>query len=88
MGILLVVVSVQFIVAFLAETLYDLFMKVQRVYIDTSVLGGCFDTESAEWSNALMGDFRSGRLKPVLSDVVKLKFRTHQTLCKRSTSSY
>jgi len=45
-------------------------MKVQRVYLDTSVLGGCFDTEFAQWSNALMRDFRVGRLRPVLSDVV------------------
>ena len=46
-------------------------MKVQRVYIDTSVLGGCFDVEFAQWSNALLNDFRSGRLKPVVSDVVE-----------------
>ena len=45
-------------------------MKIQRVYIDTSVLGGCFDAEFAEWSNALMDDFRRGRLKPVLSNVI------------------
>jgi hypothetical protein len=43
-------------------------MKVQRVYIDTSVLGGCFDTEFSPWSNALIGDFRTGRLKPVVSE--------------------
>lgn len=40
-----------------------------RIYIDTSVLGGCFDAEFAKWSNALIGDFRAGRLVPVLSDV-------------------
>ena len=44
-------------------------MKRQRVYIDTSVLGGCFDAEFAPWSNALMQDFRSGRLTPILSEV-------------------
>ena len=44
-------------------------MKRQRVYVDTSVLGGCFDPEFAPWSNALMRDFRSGRLIPVLSEV-------------------
>ena len=40
-----------------------------RIYIDTSVLGGCFDAEFSEWSNALVRDFRGGRLKAVLSDV-------------------
>ena len=44
-------------------------MKPLRIYIDTSVLGGCFDVEFAEWSNGLIGDFRAGRLVPVLSDV-------------------
>ena len=40
-----------------------------RIYIDTSVLGGCFDREFATWSNGLVRDFRAGRLVPVLSDV-------------------
>jgi len=44
-------------------------MKLQRVYLDTSVLGGCFDPEFAEWSNGLVQDFRSARFKPVLSQV-------------------
>jgi hypothetical protein len=29
-------------------------MKIQRVYVDTSVLGGCFDVEFAQWSLALV----------------------------------
>ena len=40
-----------------------------RIYVDTSVLGGCFDQEFETWSNALVRDFRAGRLIPVLSDV-------------------
>jgi hypothetical protein len=44
-------------------------VKPLRIYIDTSVLGGCFDIEFAVWSNALIGDFRAGRLIPLLSDV-------------------
>lgn len=44
-------------------------MDQLRIYIDTSVLGGCFDAEFAPWSNGLMRDFRAGRLVPVLSDV-------------------
>lgn len=48
-------------------------MKVPRVYIDTSVIGGCFDAEFAVWSNALVRDGRLGRLRLVLSDVVALE---------------
>ena len=44
-------------------------MEILRIYVDTSVLGGCFDPEFAPWSLALMRDFRAGRLIPVLSDV-------------------
>ena len=44
-------------------------MEPLRIYIDTSVLGGCFDVEFAEWSNGLIWDFRAGRLVPVLSDM-------------------
>jgi hypothetical protein len=45
-------------------------MKLQRIYLDTSVLGGCFDPEFAEWSNGLIQDFRDGLFKPLLSQVV------------------
>lgn len=45
-------------------------MKKQRVYIDTSVIGGCLDEAFAPWSNGLMEDFRAGNLSPVLSEIV------------------
>ena len=44
-------------------------MKRPQIYVDTSVFGGCFDAEFATWSNALMADFREGRLRLVVSDV-------------------
>ena len=40
-----------------------------RIYVDTSVLGGCFDAEFSPWSNGLVEDFRRGLLRAVLSDV-------------------
>ena len=43
---------------------------MQRVYLDTSVVGGCFDREFAPWSTALVRDFRVGRLRAVVSDLV------------------
>ncbi|WP_446009806.1 PIN domain protein [Candidatus Electrothrix sp.] len=45
-------------------------MKIQRIYTDTSVIGGCFDSEFTKWSNGLMQDFRLGTFKPLLSEIV------------------
>lgn len=45
-------------------------MKRLHVYLDTSVVGGCFDPEFATWSNALVGDFEAGRFVPVVSELV------------------
>ena len=45
-------------------------MKLQRVYIDTSVIGGCLDEEFAPWSNGLVSDFQKGLFRPVISEVV------------------
>ena len=41
----------------------------QRVYIDTSVIGGCFDQEFEEWSNRLINEFQSGQKIAVISDI-------------------
>ncbi len=45
-------------------------MRLPRVYVDTSVLGGYFDSEFAQWSRALMNDFHAARLQPFLSDLL------------------
>ncbi|MEP7345139.1 MAG: hypothetical protein ABI877_07725, partial [Gemmatimonadaceae bacterium] len=45
-------------------------MRHSGIYVDTSVLGGYFDQEFAEWSRALVEDFRAARLRPVLSDLL------------------
>jgi hypothetical protein len=44
-------------------------VKRLRIYLDTSVIGGCYDPEFAVWSLALIEDFRQRRYGPVLSDV-------------------
>ncbi len=41
----------------------------QRVYIDTSVIGGCFDIEFKEWSIKLFNEFKSGEKIAVVSDI-------------------
>ncbi len=45
-------------------------MHKLRVYIDTSVIGGCFDKEFAEWSNLLFQEFIEGKKIAVISEVV------------------
>ena len=42
---------------------------IQRVYIDTSVIGGCIDNEFKEWSVKLFNEFRNGRKIAVISDI-------------------
>ncbi len=44
-------------------------MKLSRIYLDTSVIGGCHDEEFKSWSNGLMKDFRLKNFIPVLSEL-------------------
>jgi len=41
----------------------------QRIYIDTSVIGGCFDNEFQEWSNRLISEINTGQKIAVVSDI-------------------
>ena len=43
----------------------------QRVYIDTSVIGGCEDDEFSRWSRLLVDEFRTGVRIAVVSDVTR-----------------
>ena len=44
-------------------------MKTLRIYLDTSVLGGCFDSEFEQWSNRLLEALRRREYIAVLSSV-------------------
>jgi len=44
--------------------------KKTRIYVDTSVIGGCFDPEFELWSNGLFEDFKTGIFIPVVSEIV------------------
>jgi predicted nucleic acid-binding protein len=61
-------------------------MNKLRIYIDTSVIGGCFDKEFAEWSNKLFKEFIEGKKIAIISDVTtseldeapdKIKYRIY-----------
>lgn len=43
----------------------------QRIYIDTSVIGGCEDEEFSEWSIQLLDEFRQGLKIAVISDLTR-----------------
>ena|SRR3989338_6589229 len=44
-------------------------MKKFRIYVDTSVIGGCCDPEFQEWSNGLLLDFQKGTFLLLLSEL-------------------
>jgi predicted nucleic acid-binding protein len=46
-------------------------VKKIRVYVDTSVIGGCFDPEFEKWSNVLFKNFEDKILVPLTSAVVE-----------------
>ena len=48
-------------------------MRRLRVYVDTSVIGGCFDEEFAEESRALIEAAREGRFVLLLSDLLAVE---------------
>jgi len=50
-------------------------MKIQRAYVDTSVVGGCLDREFALESRALMELAKGGELRFVVSDLLVAELR-------------
>jgi hypothetical protein len=63
-------------------------MKKLRIYVDTSVIGGCFDPEFQAWSNGLIEDFRIGTFRLVLSDVTAAEIERAQNRYVSFTGSY
>lgn len=49
---------------------------IPRVYIDTSVIGGCIDDEFATWSTQLFDEFRRGIKVAVVSDLTRRELET------------
>lgn len=45
-------------------------MKKIKIYLDTSVIGGCFDEEFEKYSNELFKYFEKGIYIPVISELV------------------
>jgi len=51
-----------------------------RVYIDTSVVGGCFDEEFAFWSLMLFDEFRVGVKQPLSQISLAVNWRVRQRI--------
>jgi hypothetical protein len=50
-------------------------MKKTRIYVDTSVIGGCCDPGFQEWSCGLLKDFQSGIFSLYLSILIDAEIR-------------
>jgi len=48
-------------------------MMKPRIYVDTSVIGGCLDDEFSLYSRRLFDEFRTGTKRVVVSDIVLLE---------------
>jgi predicted nucleic acid-binding protein len=46
-------------------------MKTTRIYVDTSVIGGCCDPEFQVWSTGLLADFKAGVYALLLSELTE-----------------
>ena len=43
--------------------------KKLKIYLDTSVIGGCFDEEFSFWSEKIIEDFKKGKISLYLSQL-------------------
>ena len=51
----------------MGKSIIDFIMKKLRIYLDTSVIGGCFDEEFKQYSIALFKEFDAGSYIAVIS---------------------
>lgn len=59
----------------------------QRIYIDTSVIGGCEDEEFSRWSTQLFEEFRKGLRIAVVSDLTRRELEGAPEIVKKILSS-
>jgi hypothetical protein len=59
----------------------------QRIYIDTSVVGGCKDEEFSRWSGRLFEEFQQGLRTAVISDLTRRELEKAPDEVKQILSS-
>ena len=62
-------------------------MFKSRIYIDTSVIGGCFDDEFAEYSNSLFNEFIGGSKIAVVSNITLKELKLAPNKLKQKLES-
>jgi hypothetical protein len=60
---------------------------IPRVYIDTSVIGGCFDSEFSAWSILLFEEFLKGIKIAVVSDLTRRELEDAPSNVKKKLST-
>jgi hypothetical protein len=58
-----------------------------KIYIDTSVIGGCFDDEFALWSRLIFEEFRKGIKIAVVSDLTRREIKSAPSDVKKILST-
>jgi hypothetical protein len=59
----------------------------RRIYIDTSVIGGCQDEEFSKWSVRLFEEFQEGQRVAVISDLTRRELEAAPKNVKKILSS-
>jgi predicted nucleic acid-binding protein len=57
--------------------------NILRIYLDTSVIGGCFDKEFASASNVLFSEFDKNKFIPLISETVAAELENAPEKVKR-----
>ena len=63
--------NIEYLVGYCIKINRDGYMTRERIYIDTSVIGGCYDEEFSKWSNLLFDEFQQGVRIAVVSDLTR-----------------
>ncbi len=58
-----------------------------RIYIDTSVFGGCHEEEFSRWSNHLMDEIRKGLKVAIVSDLTRAELLSAPEKVRKSFES-
>lgn len=63
-------------------------MKKLRLYLDTSVIGGCFDKEFEEFSNQLMLEITDSLAIPVISSITVAEIENAPDMIKKQLKKF
>ena len=59
-----------------------------KIYIDTSVIGGCFDDEFGKYSNLLFNDFLMGKKIAIISNLTLKELKQASEKVRKKFNEY